>query len=150
MFDISSISTDEIQYAILIIVIIYLIKVLLTPQKPIVPAVPRKVPVAEKRDYTLKELSKYTGADENLPILVGIKDKVYDVTYKHSTYGPGGAYHVFSGHDAAYCLAVNSTSESDLDKPLDESKLTQEQLDTLSNWISFFGERYPVLGKLIV
>lgn len=54
---------------------------------------PRKL-VAVKRsfqvgDVTLEELSKYSGQDPYLPILLAVRGRIYDVSAKANFYGPG-------------------------------------------------------------
>ncbi|GAM27377.1 hypothetical protein SAMD00019534_105520 [Acytostelium subglobosum LB1] len=142
MFDIP----EEVTWAILVAIIIYLIKTIwFTPPPPVV--APRPKPVYEKRDYTLEELAGYTGIDETNAIFIAIKGRIFDVSPKRSTYGPGGDYHVFAGHDATRCLAKASFEKSDLNQP-DTSSLTPDELDALNNWASFFEERYILVGKV--
>ena len=42
----------------------------------------------EKRDFTLQELKKYNGADDER-ILIGVNGNVYDVSKGRRFYGPG-------------------------------------------------------------
>ncbi|KAN0031179.1 hypothetical protein ACTA71_010260 [Dictyostelium dimigraforme] len=142
---------EEAVWAILIVVIIYLLKVILSPKEPIPTKVVQK-PVYEKRDYSLKEIKDFKGIDETKPIFIAIKGKIYDVTGKKSTYGPGGSYHLFAGNDATVCLAKSSFEEVDLNQPWTTQsleELTPDQKDSLKNWIDFFSERYSLVGNVI-
>ncbi|KAM9980041.1 hypothetical protein ACTFIZ_006290 [Dictyostelium cf. discoideum] len=142
---------EEAVWAILIIVIIYLLKVILSPAKDYVPTKVVQKPVYEKRDYSLEEIKDFKGIDETKPIFIAIKGKIYDVTAKKSTYGPGGSYHLFAGNDATVCLAKSSFEESDINKPWTNQSLedlTADQKDSLKNWIDFFSERYDLVGNV--
>lgn len=50
---------------------------------------------------TVSELSKHDGSDPSLPIYVGIKGDVFDVSKNTSSYGKGAGYNVFAGKDAS-------------------------------------------------
>lgn len=57
-----------------------------------------------KGPLTLTEiqLSLYDGTNKELPLYLAIDGDVYDVTQGgRPSYGPGGAYHIFAGRDAA-------------------------------------------------
>eukprot|EP01132_Coremiostelium_polycephalum_P003232 gene3232-4046_t len=141
---------EELIWAFLIVVIIYLLKTILRPQKVDLPP-PRPKPVYEKRDYTLEEIRKYDGlTNQNDPIFIAVKGKIYDVSSKPSMYGKDGSYNLFAGHDATVCLAKSSFEKSELN-PSDEvvAALTPEQKDSLDNWFTFFSERYPFVGNVI-
>lgn len=57
---------------------------------------------APKTIYTLQELSKYDGSeDDSKPILLAINGKVYNMNQNKAMYGPGGTYHHFAGKDAS-------------------------------------------------
>ncbi|EGC34240.1 hypothetical protein DICPUDRAFT_92264 [Dictyostelium purpureum] len=146
MFDIP----EELVYAVLIIIILYLVKVIASP-KEVVVAKPKPKPQYEKRDYTLEELKQYNGTDETKPIFIAIKGKIYDVTAKSSTYGPGGAYNTFSGNDATICLAKSSFEDADINKKWTEKsleELPEEHKESLNGWINFFSERYILVGNV--
>ena len=51
-----------------------------------------ELPVAEVRDYTRTELTAFDGKDPTVPVLIGIRGHVYDVTRGRSFYGAGGPY----------------------------------------------------------
>lgn len=62
---------------------------------------------AEIRQYfrgpvnlTPAELVKYDGSDPKLPIYLAVNGTIFDVSAGAHTYGPGGSYHAFAGHDA--------------------------------------------------
>ncbi|KAF2076022.1 hypothetical protein CYY_002682 [Polysphondylium violaceum] len=142
---------EEVTWAILIFIIIYLLRVILTPKEIVVPPVRPKKPTYEKRDYSLSEIKKYDGNTTGEPIFIAIKNKIYDVSAKSSTYGAGGSYHLFSGNDATVCLAKSSFEQADINQPWSEESIKQlsaDQQDTLNNWIQFFSERYPIVGNV--
>eukprot|EP00301_Raphidiophrys_heterophryoidea_P013482 c20911_g1_i1.p1 GENE.c20911_g1_i1~~c20911_g1_i1.p1 ORF type:complete len:238 (+),score=40.32 c20911_g1_i1:44-715(+) len=112
----------------------------------------KPLPRGECRDYTLKELQRFDGSDSNLPVLLSIKGKVYDVTRGRDFYGKGGPYNVFAGTEAARALAKVSTSKDDVrtegqDLSLDD--LTAAERDSLDSWICTFEAKYFVIGNII-
>lgn len=60
-------------------------------------------PFAQNRPVHLTdaELLQYDGSDPNKPIYLALNGTIYDVSAGRATYGPGGSYHFFAGHDAA-------------------------------------------------
>ncbi|KAL2613703.1 hypothetical protein R1flu_025395 [Riccia fluitans] len=72
-------------------------------------------------EISAQELSKYDGSNVDLPLLVAIRGKVYDVSSASDFYGPGKSYAVFAGKDASRALAKMSTKAEDLWAPLCES-----------------------------
>jgi predicted heme/steroid binding protein len=47
------------------------------------------------------ELKQHDGSDPRKRVYIAIDGDVYDVGDSHTTYGPGGGYHMFAGVDAA-------------------------------------------------
>ena len=62
-----------------------------------------------RRKFTLSELRRYDGRD-NRPVYVAVNDRVFDLSAKAATYGPGGAYGAFAGRDASRGLALDATA----------------------------------------
>jgi predicted heme/steroid binding protein len=44
-------------------------------------------------------LGEFDGKNENLPVYIGIKGLVFDVSARRDLYGPGGMYAIFAGKD---------------------------------------------------
>ncbi|KAI5290591.1 hypothetical protein KEM54_001089 [Ascosphaera aggregata] len=121
---------------------------------------PRPALTLPKRDapqifrvYTPTTLLRFNG-ENNAPVYLAVKGKVYDVTSGKNFYGPGGPYANFAGRDASRGLACQSFDEEmltkDLKGPLDDLKdLTREQLDNLAGWEERFNTKYLVVGKLV-
>ena len=107
------------------------------PKEPIQLDPPRDDPVS------LEYLSKCTGKNEGYPTLVGILGRIYDVT-KNEVYAPGKGYNVFTGRDASRALAKSSLEESDCVDDIEG--LTDEEMTTLKDWVTFFGYRYNIVG----
>ncbi len=105
------------------------------------------LPEAEERDYSLPELANYDGSDPSMPILIGIRGQVYDVTRGRDFYGPGGPYGMFAGKDCTRALAKVS-----FDAELftgDIEGLDSEELDKLEEWIEMFEGKYRRVGRLL-
>ncbi|EXJ82964.1 hypothetical protein A1O3_06781 [Capronia epimyces CBS 606.96] len=120
------------------------------------PSEPPKLPQGPKpivfQTFTPRTLLKYNGQDNN-PVYLAVRGKVYDVTSGRNFYGPGGPYENFAGRDATRGLACQSFDEEmltkDLDGPLDDcADLAHDQIDNLNGWIERFDEKYLVVGKL--
>ncbi len=105
------------------------------------------LPEAEERDYPLSELADYDGSDPSMPILIGIRGQVYDVSRGRDFYGPGGPYGMFAGKDCTRALAKVS-----FDAELfsgDIEGLDSEELDKLEEWIEMFEGKYRCVGRLL-
>ncbi|CAO3636432.1 unnamed protein product [Mucor hiemalis] len=96
---------------------------------------------------TVSELAKYDGSDPSLPIYVGIKGDVFDVSKNTSSYGPGSGYSVFTGKDSSKALGKSSLKPEDC--IADYSNLTEKELETLNQWHAFFSKRYNIVGKVV-
>ncbi|KAF7954296.1 hypothetical protein EAE96_005425 [Botrytis aclada] len=90
----------------------------------------------------VEELAKCNGFDSD-KCYVAIKGKVYDVT-GNKAYLPGGAYHVFAGHDASRALAKTSTKADDVSSEWFD--LDDKEKGVLDDWNTFFSKRYNVVG----
>ena len=54
---------------------------------------------------------KYDGTNPDLPIYVAVNGSIFDVSVSAHTYGPGGSYHFFAGHDATRAYVTGCFSE---------------------------------------
>mmetsp|Transcript_83738 Transcript_83738/g.236512 ORF Transcript_83738/g.236512 Transcript_83738/m.236512 type:complete len:285 (+) Transcript_83738:144-998(+) len=107
-----------------------------------------------RRPMTVEELAEFNGAGAvpedrvDPPLYVGIKGKVYDVSYGgFDMYKPGTTYNIFAGKDSSRSLA---TMQFDEIKSRKIDDLTPEQLKTMDDWdIKFETKRfYPIVGDL--
>ncbi|KAF2874088.1 hypothetical protein BDV95DRAFT_604294 [Massariosphaeria phaeospora] len=57
------------------------------------------------------ELLAYDGSDGSKPIYLALNGTIYDVSANRATYGPGGSYHFFAGHDAARAFLTGCFEE---------------------------------------
>ncbi|KAI9282202.1 cytochrome b5-like heme/steroid binding domain-containing protein [Sporodiniella umbellata] len=96
---------------------------------------------------TVSELRKYDGSDPSLPIYVGIKGDVFDVSKNTASYGPGAGYNVFAGKDSSKALGKSSLKPEEC--IADYSDLTEKELETLEQWHAFFSKRYNIVGKVV-
>lgn len=79
---------------------------------------------------------------------IAARGRVFDVSSKPGFYGPGSAYHVFTGRDASRAFALHSTDLADVENyRIDD--LTPAQLSALDDWVSFLAARYPEVGYLV-
>lgn len=74
------------------------------------------------KEYTLKDLSEYTGSGKHQQILLAFEGNIYDVSSGSAYYAPGGAYHFLAGTDATVMLRIAGGS--------------------------IVKQKYPVIGKL--
>lgn len=114
---------------------------------------PKPEPAILFRTFTPRTLLPFNGQN-NAPVYLAVRGRVFDVTSGRQFYGPGGPYSNFAGRDASRGLAFGSFDEDmltkDLDGPLDTLEdLDGEQKDALRGWEERFEEKYLVVGKLI-
>lgn len=111
---------------------------------------PSKVPAGYQPalvgEITLEEMSKCTGEDPFRPILVAVNGKIYDMTEARNFYGPGGAYHVYAGREAARALGKMSLEESECTGEIDD--LSEKEKTTLEQWETKFASKYKVVGQV--
>ncbi|KAK3323719.1 cytochrome b5-like heme/steroid binding domain-containing protein [Cercophora scortea] len=121
------------------------------PQPPA--ALPKEEPAVVFTTFTPRTLLPYNG-ENNAPVYLAVRGRVFDVTRGRNFYGPGGPYANFAGRDASRGLACGSFDEDmltkDLDGPLDTlSDLGRDELEALQGWEDRFSEKYLVVGKLV-
>ncbi|KAJ3658201.1 hypothetical protein Zmor_009955 [Zophobas morio] len=107
-----------------------------------------ELPKLKKRDFTVEELKKYDGTQEDGRVLVAVNGNVYDVTKGKRFYGPGGPYAAFGGRDASRGLATFSVSAK-TDEYDDLSDLNTMEMDSVREWEAQFKEKYDLVGKLL-
>lgn len=115
----------------------------LRPSSP--PSLPAGPSPIVFQTFTPRTLLKYNGENQS-PVYLAVRGKVYDVSSGRNFYGPGGPYENFAGRDATRGLACQSFDAEmltkDLDGPLDTCEdLNAEQLDNLKGWIERFDEK---------
>lgn len=127
---------------------------------------------------TLDELAKYDGSDSTLPIYLAVNGTIFDVSAGAQTYGPGGSYHAFAGHDASRafvtgCFMEDRTSDlrgaEEVYLPIEdpEEEITSGErktraererrvakkkvVDEVERWVKFYtnSKKYFEAGKVI-
>lgn len=114
---------------------------------------PKGPPPVVFRTFTPPDLKPYNG-ENNMPVYLAVRGRVFDVTPGRNFYGPGGPYENFAGRDATRGLACGSFDENmltkDLEGPLDDLKgLGDDEMQALQDWEDRFTEKYLVVGKLV-
>jgi len=80
------------------------------------------------------------------PIYIGLKGKVYDVSFGGGHfYSEGCSYHAFAGLDATFALAKMSFDHV---KQLQVKDLSKDEENILEDWVKRFNVKYPVVGVL--
>ena len=86
------------------------------------------------------------------PIYMGVRDKVFDVSFGGSEfYVDGGPYECLAGRDASRVLAKMSMKPEDVEGVLDYASLSDREEKNLSDWVEKLGEGgkgYPVVGRI--
>ncbi|KAG7008425.1 hypothetical protein G7Y79_00005g015660 [Physcia stellaris] len=122
--------------------------------RPSVPqTLPKGPPPIVFRTFTPPDLKPYNG-ENNMPVYLAVRGRVFDVTPGRNFYGPGGPYENFAGRDATRGLACGSFDEDmltkDLEGALDDLKgLGDDEMQALQDWEDRFTEKYLVVGKLV-
>lgn len=129
-------------------------------------------------NLTPSELVKYDGTDPSLPIFLAVNGTIFDVSAGAHTYGPGGSYHPFAGHDASRafvtgCFMEDRTSDlrgaeeaylpiEDPDENISgaerktraerEKRLAKKKVrDEVDKWYAFYknSKKYFEVGKVV-
>ncbi|KFY27283.1 hypothetical protein V491_00959 [Pseudogymnoascus sp. VKM F-3775] len=105
------------------------------------PKIPVTLDPPKDDPITVEHLKKCNGTD-GYPCY-GV---VFDVNYK-AVYMPGGSYQNFAGHDASRALGMSTTDKDHV--KADYSGLSEEHLDVLNKWVTYFSKRYNIVGKVV-
>lgn len=97
----------------------------------------KPLPKMKKRDFTVAELKKYDGTQEDGRVLIAVNGKVYDVTKGKRFYGPGGPYAAFAGRDASRGLATFNVTAGG-DQYDDLSDLSTMEMESVREWETQF------------
>lgn len=92
-------------------------------------------PSPNHRIFSEEELSQFDGSDPSKPIYVAVNGMVFDVSSRPDTYGPIGAYHFFSGRDAARAYATGCFNT---DLTHDLRGLSEYELEAVKGWQDFY------------
>lgn len=116
----------------------------------LVPVAPPReaVQVPDFKEYTIEELKQFNG-ENNMPILIALKNQVYHVSCHpngRDFYGPGNGYHAFAGRDASRALATMKFDEIE-NRRVDDLNGIQRQ--TLQEWVDCYRRKYRVVGQLV-
>jgi len=102
-----------------------------------------------RTDMTLGELRKYDGkSNEEGRILLAVNREIYDVTKGSRFYGPEGPYAPLAGHDATRALALFAV-DAVKEEWDDYTDLNVSQMNTVTEWLEQFKEKYDYVGKLV-
>lgn len=101
-----------------------------------------------KGDMTLDELKSYDGKNEDGRILLAVNREIYDVTKGARFYGPEGPYAPLAGNDATRALALFAV-DAVKDHWDDYTDLNVSQMNTVTEWIEQFREKYDFVGRLV-
>lgn len=136
---------------ILLSLFVVLVYIRLRPTPPM--TLPKAPPPDVFKTFTPPTLLPYNGQN-NMPVYLAVRGRVFDVTPGRNFYGPGGPYANFAGRDASRGLACGSFDvemlTEDLQAPLDTlSDLGDEEMEALKGWEERFEEKYRVVGRLV-
>jgi len=99
--------------------------------------------IQKERLFTVDELQAYTKDELYLAIL----GHVFNVSSKPKFYSSTGNYKFYTGRDASRSFHTGGSSTEDLTDDL--TGLTDEEIDGVYNWLTFYQKQYPQIGKLI-
>ncbi|KAF7282434.1 membrane steroid binding protein [Rhynchophorus ferrugineus] len=108
----------------------------------------KPLPKLKKRDFTIQELKKFDGTQDDGRVLIAVNGKVYDVTKGKRFYGPGGPYSAFAGCDASRGLATFNVTPAG-DQYDDLSDLSTIEMESVREWESQFKDKYEFVGRLL-
>ncbi|XP_056603288.1 neuferricin isoform X1 [Triplophysa dalaica] len=100
-----------------------------------------------ERMLTEDELTLYNGEPNSKGLYLAILGQVFDVERGRKHYGPGGAYHFFTGKDASRAFITGDFTDIGLSN--DVTDFSEPQIVALYDWLSFYQKDYTPVGKLI-
>lgn len=97
---------------------------------------------------TPQQLAEMDGRTEDTPIYVALAGRIYDVSAKRESYGPGKNYACFVGRDASLHYATGCTDDV---CPGDVNNLNEDEKRALNKWLEFYHnhDKYKYVGRLI-
>ncbi|KAL4237464.1 hypothetical protein ACF0H5_002181 [Mactra antiquata] len=97
--------------------------------------------------FTKEEMAKHDASDPDLPIYLGFKGVVFDVTKGKHFYGKESEYNKLVGKDASRAHALWSLDEKDMIHDL--SGLNDNQLEGLDEvYKGTYLAKYPIVGYM--
>ncbi|CAH0559874.1 unnamed protein product [Brassicogethes aeneus] len=147
---VSEVVQSPMNLALVVLIVVLVYKILKNRQTSNAEAAPQEVlpPKMKKQDFTVAELKKYDGNQEDGRVLVAVNGNVYDVTKGKKFYGPGGPYAAFGGKDASRGLATFQVSAKEEEYD-DLSDLNSFEMESVREWEMQFKEKYELVGKLL-
>ncbi|KAG5876449.1 hypothetical protein JTB14_031134 [Gonioctena quinquepunctata] len=140
---------SPLNIALLVLIVFLVYKIIKSRQNDVaIPPPAPQLPKMKKRDFTVEELKKYDGTQEDGRVLVAVNGNVYDATRGKRFYGPGGPYAAFGGKDASRGLATFNVTASGEGYD-DLSDLSTMEMDSVREWESQFKEKYEFVGRLL-
>ncbi|ORY48455.1 cytochrome b5 [Rhizoclosmatium globosum] len=98
------------------------------------------------------ELAEFDGRDPEKPIYLSLKGMIYDVSHRRDLYAPGGQMNEFAGKDVTRAFSMSSMGSRNKLKPTDFNAdfqvMSDEQRETLENWVAFYDAAYKVVGTI--
>ncbi|NXR07306.1 NEUFC protein, partial [Semnornis frantzii] len=105
------------------------------------------LPAARTHLLRAAELARYRGAAGQPGLYLALLGRVFDVERGRRHYGPGGAYSGLAGRDATRAFATGDFTPAGLVD--DVSALPPGAMLALRRWLSFYGDNYRPVGKLV-
>ncbi|ELT93549.1 hypothetical protein CAPTEDRAFT_223862 [Capitella teleta] len=97
--------------------------------------------------FTDAEILRFDGSDPNLPLYMGIKGVVFDVSEGFDFYGKEKSYNALIGRDSTRAVAKMSLEPADLTS--DTSSLSEQELKSLDEiFNTVYLAKYPVVGYM--
>ncbi|KAM6048476.1 neuferricin isoform 2-T4 [Theristicus caerulescens] len=93
------------------------------------------------------QLARYRGGAGEPGLYLAVLGRVFDVERGRKHYGPGGAYSGLAGRDATRAFATGDFTQAGLVD--DVSGLSAGEMLAIRSWLSFYGDNYLPVGKLV-
>lgn len=119
------------------------------PKKPVTMAAapPARAEKPVPVDLMEADLRVHDGTVAGQDLWLAADGFVFNVEKGRDFYGPGAGYAPFAGRDATVGLATMEIEPAKWTKKA-VAELSSAELDTLSNWVGRFRQKYDVVGFL--